>query len=117
MRLSIQLKTAAVSALATMLSGCLVGPNYRLPPVNSPVSFRGTDTSLQASIADLPWWEVFKDDTLKSLVQQALANNYNLKIAVTRIEQARQIAVEARSQLYPQLSYTAVPSACTNPFL
>jgi outer membrane protein, multidrug efflux system len=118
MRLSAQLKTVAVVLLAATLFGCKVGPNYKRAPVNAPVSFRGAEgAAQQASFADLPWWDVFKDDTLKSLVQQALTNNYDLKIAITRIEQARQIAVQARAQLYPQVSYNGALSGGKNEFL
>jgi multidrug efflux system outer membrane protein len=118
MKRAIQVKTVGVVLLTTMLSGCLVGPNYKRPPVNAPVSFRGVEgAAQQASLADLPWWEVFKDDTLKALVQQALTNNYDLKIAVTRIEQSRQIAAQVRSQFYPQLNYQTALSGGKNEFL
>ncbi|MGA7415692.1 MAG: efflux transporter outer membrane subunit, partial [Bryobacteraceae bacterium] len=118
MRRAIQVKTVVVVLLTTMLSGCLVGPNYKQPPVNAPVSFRSAEgAAQQASLADLPWWDVFKDDTLKALVQQALTNNYDLKIAVTRIEQSRQIAAQVRSQFYPQLNYQTALSGGKNEFL
>jgi outer membrane protein, multidrug efflux system len=118
MRLSIQLKIASVVLLAAALFGCKVGPNYKRAPVNAPASFRGAEgAAQQASFADLPWWDVFKDDTLKTLVQTALTNSYDLKLAITRIEQARQIAVQARAQLYPQLNYNAVLSGGKNEFL
>jgi outer membrane protein, multidrug efflux system len=118
MRISIQVKTALVVLLTMMLSGCLVGPNYQRPPVNAPVAFRGADgATQQASLADLPWWDVFKDDTLKALVQQALTNNYDLKIAVTRIEQSRQIEAQVRSQFYPQLNYQTALSGGKNEYL
>jgi multidrug efflux system outer membrane protein len=68
----------------------MVGPNYKRPAVNAPASFRGAQgAAQQASFADLPWWEVFKDDTLQGLIRTALTNNYNLRIAITRVEQAR----------------------------
>jgi multidrug efflux system outer membrane protein len=71
----------------------------------------------EASIADLPWWEVFKDEQLRSLVQTALANNYDLRIAVTRIEQSRQLAVQARSQYLPFVNYSVGSSYGKNEFL
>ncbi len=58
----------------------------------------------QASFADLPWWEVFKDETLKALIDTALANNYDLAMAVSRVEQARQLAAVASSQYFPLLT-------------
>lgn len=118
MRSALQVKTVIVVLLTTLLSGCLVGPNYKRPPVSAPVAFRGAEgAAQQASFADAPWWEVFRDDTLKNLVQTSLANNYDLKVAVTRIEQARQVAAQARSQFYPQLNYSGALSGGKNEFL
>src|SRR5690348_16604442 len=56
-----------------LLSGCAVGPNYHRPKLNVPSEYRGAEGAAdQASIADLPWWEVFRDEQLKHLVQTAL---------------------------------------------
>jgi multidrug efflux system outer membrane protein len=74
--------------------------------VNAPAAFRGAEgAAQQASFADVPWWEVFKDDTLKALVKDALANNYDVAIAATRVEQAREVAAQARSQYFPNVDY------------
>ena len=101
-----------------LLSGCAVGPNYQRPKVNIPTEYREAERAAQqASIADLPWWEVFKDDRLKNLVQTALANNYDLRIAVTRIEQSRQIAAQARAQYFPFLNYAISSSDGKNEFV
>jgi multidrug efflux system outer membrane protein len=100
------------------LSGCLVGPNYTRPKVNAPTDFRGADgAAQQASFADLPWWEIFKDDTLKGLIQTALANNYDIRVATARVEQARQLAAQAHAQFYPAVGYTAGISGGKNEFL
>ena len=105
-----------LSALS-LLPGCAVGPNYQRPKVNVPSEYRGAEgAAKQASIADLPWWEVFKDPRLKNLVQTALANNYDLRIAVTRIEQARQIAAEARAHYFPFVNYGVIGSEGKNEF-
>ena len=90
------------------LSGCAVGPNYKRPAVAAPSDFRGAEgAAQQASLADLPWWEVFKDERLKELVQTALTNNYDLRVAITRIEQSRQIARQAKAQYFPMMNYQA----------
>ena len=91
---------------AFLVSGCAVGPNFMRPAVTVPDNFRSAPTSPEPySIADLPWWLVFQDETLQNLIQQALANNYDLRIAVSRVEQARQIAAQARAQFFPQVNY------------
>lgn len=95
------------ACLTLLLSGCLVGPNYKRPQIATPSQFRTQKIAEQSSLADLPWWEVFKDPALKNLVQTSLTNNYDLRIAVTRIEQARQLAIQSRSQLFPQINYSA----------
>jgi multidrug efflux system outer membrane protein len=92
---------------ALFLAGCAVGPNYKRPAVNAPDTFRGETQVSTNSFANLQWWEVFHDDTLQTLIRAALTNNYDLRIAVTRVEQARALAAQARSQFAPQLNYAA----------
>ncbi|HEX2385892.1 MAG TPA: efflux transporter outer membrane subunit [Candidatus Binatia bacterium] len=88
------------------LSSCALGPNYKRPAVAAPAVFRGQEGAAeQASIADLPWWEVFNDPALASLIKDALANNYDLLVAMQRIEQARAVGVQVRSEFFPQLGY------------
>ncbi len=112
-----QLAAAFLSA-TLMLSGCAVGPNYVRPKVIVPADFRGAEgAAQQASYADLPWWEVFKDDELKALIKTALANNYDLGIAVSRVEQARQLANVARAQYFPAVNYSVGASDGKNEFM
>ncbi|HKW62207.1 MAG TPA: efflux transporter outer membrane subunit [Candidatus Acidoferrum sp.] len=108
----------SISSALLLPCGCAVGPNYQRPKVNIPTEYRDAQgAAQQASIADLPWWEVFKDERLKNLVQTALANNYDLRIAVTRVEQARQIAAQARAQYFPFLNYSVSASDGKNEFV
>jgi multidrug efflux system outer membrane protein len=94
--------------LWTFVAGCAVGPNYKRPPINAPETFRGETGAATNSFADLPWWQVFRDDNLQSLIRVALTNNYDLRIAVTRVEQTHAMAAEARAGFFPQLDYTAM---------
>lgn len=103
--------------LFLLLAGCAVGPNYRRPSVNAPTDFRAASAHQRESIADLPWWEIFKDDTLKELVKSALANNYDLAAAVARVEQARQVAAQAKSEYFPELNYLSILSYGHNQFV
>ncbi len=100
--------------LWTLLPGCAVGPNYKRPAVNTPETFRGETRSSTNSFADLPWWQVFHDEQLQWLIREALTNNYDLRIAVSRMEQARAQAAEARSQLFPQIDYGAAAGGGKN---
>ena len=100
---------AVILVSCVLVTGCAVGPNYRRPDVNAPANFRGTAVQPQpSSLADLPWWEIFKDDTLKQLVTTALINNYDIAAAAARVEQARQAARQAQSEYFPQAGYTTI---------
>jgi outer membrane protein, multidrug efflux system len=84
----------------------MLGPNYERPDVDTPKAFRSeANAAARESLGDLPWWEVFHDDALHDMVRTALENNYDLRIAVTQVEQSRAIAMQVRSQLYPQVTY------------
>lgn len=89
-------------------AGCAVGPDYQRPEVNTPAAFRGEKNASTNSLADLPFSQVFQDDTLQTLIRTALTNNYDLRVAVTRVEQARALAAQARAQFFPQLNYAAL---------
>jgi len=68
-------------SMAGFLVGCALGPDYKRPPVTPPENFRGQATPGETvSLADTPWWEAFGDATLKGLIQDALAGNYNVRI-------------------------------------
>lgn len=97
--------TLLLGLTLTLLSSCALGPDYARPKIDSPERFRSGPPPENASLAALPWWEIFKDEKLQRLVREALANNYDLRIAITRMDQARQLAVQAGSQFLPQINY------------
>jgi outer membrane protein, multidrug efflux system len=88
------------------LTGCAIGPDYQRPvDLPAPVEFRGVLSPQQAeSIADLPWAEVFNDPELRAVIETALANNLDLKIAAARVEEFRGRARVARSYLGPNVA-------------
>jgi outer membrane protein, multidrug efflux system len=97
-----------VLVAAVTIAGCAVGPDYHRPEVTPPKEFRSQVGSAEAgSLADLPWWGVFNDKALQGLITEALAGNYDLKVAVARIEQARAQVDVVRADLYPQVGYGA----------
>jgi multidrug efflux system outer membrane protein len=98
-----QLVAAGVLAA---LTGCAIGPDYQRPvDLPAPVEFRGVLSPQQAeSIADLPWAEVFNDPELRVVIETALANNLDLKIAAARVEEFRGRARVARSYLGPNVA-------------
>src|ERR1700740_2251762 len=90
------------------LAGCMVGPNYHRPAVQTPTVYRDLSENPQlqaqtASYADLPWWQVFKDPKLQELIRLALKQNYDLQLATERIVAARAELAITRSNLFPQV--------------
>jgi len=88
----------------SLLTGCAVGPDYHRPTVQTPSTFRAPTPQLTpeaASLADLKWWEVFKDEKLQVLIRTSLVENYDLRDAVARVEAARANLGITRSEQFP----------------
>src|SRR5947199_7283284 len=94
-----------ITAVA-LLEGCAIGPDYKRPAVMEPQTFRGQATAEAASLADAAWWEVFQDPVLRELIREALRNNYDVRIAAARVQEARAGFVATRSDLFPSLDYS-----------
>jgi multidrug efflux system outer membrane protein len=93
------------------LGGCMVGPNYRQPKLETPPAFgevgRTPDASGEA--ADLSqWWRQLGDPVLDSLIDRALAQNLDVKTAASRLREARQQIVVARAALFPDASASGI---------
>ncbi len=101
------------------LSGCLVGPNYHRPATNLPNEFPGAPATRE-SIADKKWFDLFQDPTLKQLVQTALEQNFDVRIAAERVLEARAQYGITRANLLPTLdaqgSYTASRTSTVGSF-
>jgi outer membrane protein, multidrug efflux system len=104
----------AIISTGLLLAGCAVGPNYKRPPVDSPPTFRFNNAATHTSFADLKWWQVYQDNNLQALIREALTNNYDLREAVTRVEQSRAVAMQARSQFMPSVDYGGTVSQGRN---
>ena len=94
-----------VTALACgLLSGCMVGPDYVRPEVETPQNFRYEIADAQ-NTTDTEWWKQFQDPVLEDLISTALANNKSVQIAAANVEQAAGVLGQTRSALYPQVGY------------
>lgn len=101
-------RTTAAALLCASSSACVMGPNYQRPQIAQPNDIRfQINQSDATSFADLAWWDVFKDPALQALINNALANNTDLQVAASRIEQARQLVGVAKSEALPQVGYDA----------
>jgi multidrug efflux system outer membrane protein len=110
--------TGALALVMLVMTGCTVGPNYKRPAVDVPATYRHAlapdvaPAPSSASIADEQWASIFQDAILQRLIQEALANNLDLRIAATRVLQAQAQVGVTRSQQFPTInaggSYTAL---------
>ncbi len=107
--------------LLSVMVGCKVGPDYKRPVVDMPGNYRQAlapdvaPASTEPSIADQKWTTVFQDPTLQRLINQALANNLDLRIAAQRVLQAQAQVGIARSQQLPSVSGSVGDSALQIP--
>jgi multidrug efflux system outer membrane protein len=84
----------------------MVGPNYKRPDVPAAPAYRGPDdttVSGNTSLGDEKWWELFKDPELQNLIRTALKQNYDLRIAASRVIQAQQQVIITRSNQFPNV--------------
>lgn len=91
-------------ALAALLGACTVGPDYTRPVVDTPSAWR-IDYPKAADVANTAWWEQFNDPVLNELIESALRENRDVRIAAARVDQFAGALVATRSQLYPQIGY------------
>ena len=98
-----------------LLPACRIGPNCRRPDIATPAVFRdasGAARQQQASFADFTMVGHIAGQTLKGPIQIALANNQELAVTVARLEQAGQVAAEARSQYFLAIGYSRARTVC-----
>jgi outer membrane protein, multidrug efflux system len=92
----------AVAILLVLLAGCAVGPNYKRPAVNVPPGYRAPEQQAAAgsSLGNEKWWDVYQDPVLAQLIHTAIAQNYDVRIAATRVLEAQaQVGITRASQL------------------
>ncbi|URM37795.1 efflux transporter outer membrane subunit [Flavobacterium anhuiense] len=97
-----------VLVLSLFPIGCMVGPKYKKPEQLKSDSYKNErNLDSLASVTNLKWFDLFNDDVLKGLIQKGLENNYDLKIAVSRIEQYRAQLGYTKADLFPAFQYGA----------
>jgi multidrug efflux system outer membrane protein len=93
--------------MAASLAGCAIGPNYERPETASPSQYR-LDTGMLTVAADSAWWDSFGDPVLNALVEAALGNNYDVRIAAARIDEFRGQLMVARAGFFPHVNLSAL---------
>lgn len=98
------MKRLALAALILLLTSCAMGPDYQRPAITTGEAFRMATAKEAASIANLPWWELLRDEELQKLVRIALEENRDLQRAVASVEEFQARAQVAKMDFAPQLS-------------
>ncbi|MCD4735422.1 MAG: efflux transporter outer membrane subunit [Bacteroidales bacterium] len=98
-------KFGIISILLVLgMAGCMVGPNFQKPVVESASQFRFD--SIQAdTFLNMKWWELFQDEQLKALIIAGLVENSDVRIAASRIEEARAALGYNKADIYPSVGY------------
>jgi multidrug efflux system outer membrane protein len=93
-----------IALLGAASSACTLGPDYARPATDVPAAWR-IDYPKAAEAANTKWWEQFDDPVLNGLVESALRDSRDVRIAAARVDQFIGALTSTRSQLYPQLGY------------
>src|SRR5712692_2893852 len=107
-------------AVVLFISGCMVGPNYKRPIVNTPSTYRGLTNveaanAAPASLGDQKWWEVFQDQQLQQLIRTALQQNYDVRIAAARVLEAQAQLGITRANQFPSANGSGTGASLRNP--
>lgn len=107
-------KGVIVLAAGMLLLSCSTGKNYSRPELSLPEAYAVSSTETDSSLARLSWNEFFTDTTLQRLIQRALTHNFDLRVALARVEAYQSYAKQARAAWLPALQAQATAST-TNP--
>lgn len=101
------MRTLLAIGLACFLLSCAMGPNYSRPGFDIDDRFRMAEgRSDLPSLANLPWWDLLRDEQLQQLIRMALQDNWDLQRAVATIDEFRARALVARTDFLPQVTAT-----------
>ena len=104
------MKKLLLLAIAVLLSGCAVGPNYKRPTASVPTDYRDSmaaHTAAAPSLGNENWWQVYQDPVLADLIHTALQQNYDVRIAATRVLEAQAQLGITRASQFPSASVGA----------
>jgi len=102
------MRVPIVLIAGVVVASCTLGRDYKRPAIETPSTYRfGSAGTSTASLADLQWFELFRDDTLTKLVKTALQENFELRIAAERVLQARAAYGITRAGQWPSVDVSA----------
>lgn len=94
-----------IGALILIVNACRVGPRYARNDFGNTKNIYQQTDSMGDTLMLMPWFDLYEDRVLKELIQRALDNNFDLKAAVARVEQARSVAAIVKADLGPAVGY------------
>lgn len=100
-------RSLGVASVALLAAGCTMMPRYERPASPVPAQFPGSPATNQNQAADIGWQTVMAEERLQKLIQAALANNRDLRIAMLKVEQSRAQYHVTRAALVPTADGTA----------
>ena len=96
-------RRAGLICLTLLLAGCWkVGPDYEQPQVTTPKNWRFASQEVR-DVTNMEWWRLLNDPVLNRLIDEAVLNNLDLKIAVAKVEEFMGRYGSTRAQLFPQI--------------
>jgi outer membrane protein, multidrug efflux system len=104
------MKKFLLLAIAVLLFGCAVGPNYKRPTVSVPTDYRDSmaaQTTAASSLGNEKWWDVYQDPVLTQLIHTAIRQNYDVRIAAARVLEAQAQLGITRANQFPSASVGA----------
>ncbi|MGG7034848.1 MAG: efflux transporter outer membrane subunit [Flavobacterium sp.] len=98
---------AVILVLALLPTGCLVGPKYSRPEQQKSEKYLQSQIAADttASVTNIKWFDIFNDDVLKNLINKGIENNYDMKIALTRLDRVRAELGYSKADLFPAFHY------------
>lgn len=108
-----------IIVLAILPTGCLVGPKYVKPEDQNAGNYQhGTaNADTLATVVNVKWFDLFNDDVLKDLITKGLENNYDMKIAMARIERTRAELGYTKADLLPAVGYNGTVNSNKKSFV
>jgi len=107
----ISARSFAATTLSLFLCSCRVGPNYSRPQIQMPDQYRALAPPIgqnaPQAFGEMKWWTVFQDKVLEDLIREALVNNYDVRIAASRVAQAKAIVGVTKADQLPSIGGSA----------
>jgi multidrug efflux system outer membrane protein len=102
------MRRLALALSSGLLLSCAMGPDYSRPDIPTNDSYRMAEDGRDLpSLANLPWWDLYRDEELQKLIRIALEENKDLERAVATVEEFEARLFIAKTDYAPQMNTTA----------